>query len=269
MTKLNFLFFAIFDELCVLFRIDQLFLKKNYGRSSSFRYGSGEKANIMTKQTSGGYESQPFPKSEISSKRNWCQTIDEKRLALEIFTLAVALGYGIIYYGQLRANWHQADAAEKQLTEMQRQMQLDERAWISIDGPRLMTPYSAEHIGIQVSVKNTGKTPGYIEGIDVSVMEIFQGRTNTVNLYEKHLGGLTCGPGGSYPLRINQPLDIGENLFSVLTNCEMEVCFSIKIRYRDVFNLVRHTDDSLMVTGPATSYEAGQVFPSCGDGHMD
>jgi hypothetical protein len=131
-------------------------LEDQYGKSVKHQNESSEPHKYVIEATIRLPDFRPSECHKHKPESKWHQTIDGKRLALEILAFVLAAIYGFIYYGQLGANRRQAVAAEKQLAEMQRQIQLDQRPWLG--GPvRADTNVGALFIGI--SFTNTGKTP--------------------------------------------------------------------------------------------------------------
>jgi hypothetical protein len=91
------------------------------------------------------------------------------KLVLECVAIVIAIFGGVIYYRQLNAAKRQADAAERQLSQMQTENILDKRAWVFGVHSEIQPGAGSNTMVEKVIIKNFGKTPArnvdsYISG---------------------------------------------------------------------------------------------------------
>jgi hypothetical protein len=148
-----------------------------------------------------------------------------------------------------------------QWSDANKNFRIDERAWIGLSKVLLNIPYSAEHIGITPLLINTGKTPGYCEGVNVTITST--GSPNQVIL-SKSLPCSVMSPGGIFPLEISEPdRSVPTDEFDRLTSRRISHEFRVTIRYRDAFGTDGLTKLCFALTGKQEDYTENQPFPSC------
>jgi hypothetical protein len=144
-----------------------------------------------------------------------------------------------------------AVAALWQIGEMQKDRNLDERAWVGVQDVRLALPYSAENVGLHVTIINTGRTPATIfnERISVVTATVHGNSTNNDTLGDEPRPKFVAAPGQAYPFFISKPLRSGKKDFNLLVEKKMQVKFYLTIYYWDVFNIPRITQVGYIITG--------------------
>jgi hypothetical protein len=274
----KWLFMALWEEFCVLIRPDKPLLrylrsvrnvkhqKKPVGKNGESSQSHEDISN--SDWTIPNQSQSTKPKAESDSK--WKDRIPAITAILQTVILGVMVWTNVLYTFHWTEFKRQADAASnqvivaasqlketreqdmaereaarQQLAIMQSNSIIEQRAWLGFASTfSLMHPYDGEHnIGIQTTVINTGKTPGMVESVHLSVGTIndpFVGTNWTTNWFlEKDFRGFTVPPNGINPLNFSEQSPIGVGNFELLLNKRQAHIFCIKIRYRDVFGKIR------------------------------
>ncbi len=152
------------------------------------------------------------------------QTFNSERVTMENEFLATQTN--VVQEHELSRR--QADAAEKQVAEMQKEHRLDERAWVYPD--QMLADKTPDGVTFRVSFKNTGKTPA----LNVSVVMGFVQVAAFIPAKDDFLRAQTTSavlPGGS--MNINTPT-VSEKIIQVVTNGGDGYVFGT-VWYDDVF----------------------------------
>jgi hypothetical protein len=198
----------------------------------------------------------PCPADEDSTEgKKRCRYKEAIKFWMEVGGFFLGIVVAVIFYYQ----W----------SEMQEDRNLDERAWISETKWNLKPPYDANHVlSVITEIVNTGKTPAKIETIDVSFGKSLIDSTNIVVFQTDTTGNFTMGPNQTYPIEITETNTLG-NDYVLLSQGFSKRSIFVKITYRDIFNIVRHTDFGVNVRGNEDYLKNGAGFTPYGNSRMD
>ncbi len=156
------------------------------------------------------------------------------------------------------------------------QSQLDQRAWIGVEQITLDTPYNAENIGVTVSLRNTGKTPGKVDSWEVTVastdyshihrdFSIDEARPSHCR---SALLELAVAPNVLLPMSIKDEVPMSKDDFEMLTKGKKKhVCKGV-IHYRDAFDAAHVTEFTFIISGTEHDMSVGHMLQTK-SGKMD
>jgi hypothetical protein len=202
--------------------------------------------------------SPPIDENTVAGKiRKHCK--EEIKFWLEICGFVGGVILAIIFGLQLYEMHETTVAAQKQLSEMQTNMIVDERAWLSFDKPGMVLPYAPGHVVLRIYVLNSGKTPAMIDKIiteDFTSMEPFSTR-KLVSVGTNR--SLVAGPNQEYPLDLSN-YNIGTNEFDLMAERKVVHIFHFIIEYHDVFDGKHTNDEQFIIGGPNADFGEGHVL---------
>jgi hypothetical protein len=203
--------------------------------------------------------------------------IAKKGYRVAVFGFIVASVALVVYGIQMCANWRQADAAEmqlgamtNQLAEMQRQRELDERAWVNIINPIVEFPaIETAKFGLQVQYLNTGKTPAKIKNVHIDVGISKQPFTNTEWL-DSATGAIsgTLAPNAPDYSVWRVPIPLSSNDIEGLKAHKRRYYFVWDVFYEDVFTNIHETKKGFTV-GTWMNDDDGRILAPYGSEIMN
>jgi hypothetical protein len=164
---------------------------------------------------------------------------DEEKKCIDAFEVWLKRHKHIIEFGGFLIGIFLLIGAGCQIYEIGQDRIISNRAWVSGSLPTI-NGYSATNVGLRVDLVNSGKTPAYVDKIEVSVTAFGDGYSNNIAVNQptqKHI----IRPDGASRIVIGELNPIGKPAFDSLSGGEIRHGFYIKIWYRDAFKNKRHT----------------------------
>lgn len=158
MSKWRLFFDALYGEFCVLVFIDRSRRKYRQKTECEYRQPNQENSPSPHRGISPFTYASPCPVCYGYPKDTNKLSIEWIKPRAELVGILVALFLAIFAYRQMGANMRQAEAADKQLREMQNAREMDERAWVSAYDLEAKSD-DQKSACFQILFKNTGKTP--------------------------------------------------------------------------------------------------------------
>jgi hypothetical protein len=127
----------------------------------------------------------------------------------------------------------------------------DERAWVSADTFGIAKPFTAQdRITFIAEIKNTGKTPAFIDGVDYSVASSAPNSSDRNWFFSAIADGGTIAPGNTQHIWMREPAPLGDAVFRLLESQQIVHHVRGTVRYHDAFGGNKITTFYVGFSGP-------------------